>query len=65
MEKDYPETVRLGENGDGLRSVSDAIPFYWLIRLVEAAKQNLKGAPHIAPRASTNDVENRYRLVKT
>jgi hypothetical protein len=44
MEKDYPETVRLGENSDGLPSVSNAIPFYWLIRLVEAAKQNLESS---------------------
>jgi len=58
-----PETVHSGENSDGLPFVSNAIPFYWLARLVEAAKQ--EGTIHIGPPASMNDVEDRYRLVKT
>lgn len=58
-----PETVHSGENNDGLPFVSNAIPFYWLARLVETAKQ--KGTINIGPAASTNDIEDRYRLVKT
>ena len=60
-----PETVHSGENSHGLPFVSNAIPFYWLARLAEAAKQ--KGTIHIGPPgpASTNDTEDRYRLVKT
>jgi hypothetical protein len=58
-----PETVHLGGNNHGLPFVSNAIPFYWLARMAEAAKQ--KGAIHIGPPASTNDMEDRYRLVKT
>lgn len=58
-----PETVHSGKNSQELPFVSNAIPFYWLARLVEAAKK--KGTIHIGPPASTNDIENRYRLVKT
>jgi len=58
-----PETVESGEDGQGLPFVSNAIPFYWLARLAEAAKQS--GTVHIGPSASTDDVENQYRLVKT
>ena len=58
-----PETVHSGENSHELPFVSNAIPFYWLARLAEAAKQ--KGTIHIGPPASTNDIEERYRLVKT
>ena len=63
MWSDNSETVHSGENSHGLPFVSNAIPFYWLARLAEAAKQ--KGAIHIGPPASTNDIEDRYRLVKT
>jgi hypothetical protein len=58
-----PETVHSGENNHGVPFVSNAIPFYWLARLAEAAKR--KGTIHIGPPASTNDIEDRYRLVKT
>ena len=58
-----PETVHLGGNNDGLPFVSNAIPFYWLARMAEEAKQ--KGTIRIGPPASTNDIEDRYRLVKT
>ena len=59
------ETLRLhsGENSHTPPFVSNAIPFYWLAKLAEAAKQ--KGTIHIGPLASTNDIEDRYRLVKT
>ena len=57
------EAVHSGENSHGLPFVSNAIPFYWLARLAEAAKQ--KGTIHIGPPTSTNDIEDRYRLVKT
>ena len=58
-----PETVHSGENNYGLPFVSNAIPYYWLARLAEAAKR--KGTIHIGPPTSTNDIEDRYRLVKT
>jgi hypothetical protein len=58
-----PETVHLGGNNHGLPFVYDAIPFYWLARMVEAAKQ--KGTIHIGPPASMKDMEDRYRLVKS
>ena len=58
-----PEIVHLGENIHGLPFVSNALPFYWLARLAEAAKQ--KGTIRVGPPASTDDIEDRYRLVKT
>ena len=58
-----PETVHSREISDGLPFVSNAIPFYWLAKLVEAAKQ--KGTIHIGPATSASDIEDRYRLVKT
>ena len=58
-----PETLHSGESNQGLPFVANAIPFYWLARLAESAKQN--GTIHIGPSASTNDTENRFRLVKT
>ena len=58
-----PETDHSGENSHGLPFVCNAIPYYWLARLAEAAKQ--KGTMHIDPPTSTNDIEDRYRLVKT
>ena len=58
-----PETVNSGENSRKLPFISNALPFYWLTRLVEAAKQ--KGTIHIGPPVSTNDIEDRYRLVNT
>ena len=58
-----PETMHSEKNSPRLPFVSNAIPFYWLARLAEAAKQD--GTIHIGPSASTNEMENRYELVKT
>ncbi|KAF8891958.1 fungal-specific transcription factor domain-containing protein [Gymnopilus junonius] len=42
--------------------VHNAIPFYWLARLAEGAKQN--GELHIRPLSSKEDFDDRYRTVK-
>ena len=59
-----PESIHSGgESYQELPFVSNAIPFYWLARFAETAKQN--GTIHIGPAVSRNDMEDRYRLVKT
>lgn len=57
-----PEAMRLEANCQGIPFVSNAIPFYWLARFAEGAKNN--GTLHTGP-PSRNDMEDRHRLVKT
>lgn len=58
-----PEAMHSGDGSQTLPFISNSIPFYWLGRFAEAAKQN--GTIHMGPAASRNDMEDRYRLVKT
>lgn len=56
-----PETI---QDSHAIPFVSNAIHFYWLAKLAESAKQS--GSIDMGPPpAPTNDIENRYRLVKT
>ncbi|KDR83171.1 hypothetical protein GALMADRAFT_239005 [Galerina marginata CBS 339.88] len=57
-----PETVHAEQQNQGTPFVHDAIPFYWLARLAEQAKQN--GLLTIRPLSSKADLDDRYRTVK-
>ncbi|KAF8962958.1 fungal-specific transcription factor domain-containing protein [Flammula alnicola] len=60
-----PEAVHFEQQGQASPFAYNAIPFYWLARYAEGAKQN--GVFPTSPRGaqlSRSDVEDRYRTVK-
>lgn len=62
MWSDSPECVHAQQQNHKVSFVHNAIPFYWLARLAEGAKQN--GELHVRPLSTKEDLDDRYRAVK-
>ncbi|KAF9046217.1 hypothetical protein BJ165DRAFT_1345120 [Panaeolus papilionaceus] len=57
-----PEAVHSEKYPQNIPFLYNALPFYWLARLAEAAKQS--GTLHVRPLCSRADVEERHRTIK-